>query len=399
MKEYAGKMKVAIVAYGHADNVICLSNHLSKYADVTLIFVTAGDRFTRSVFDWDITKLPFGLITDSNVISNYIGKIILSYISPNIKIYLVHTPTRKIVKDWKRENMKYIKEVAEYIKNNAYDAVHFNGFSGFQLYFHWYLRRMPKVYTIHDYLPHSGEWKRTPVILHKLYSKLNYQFIQHYHFLTERLSEFYGIQADRVHTVYCGPLEIYRVFLNKPISEEPHTILFFGRISYYKGIEYLVQAVPKIKEHIPDVKIIIAGKGDFWFKFKDREKYEIYNYHVSNKELVNLIQRASIVVTPYTDATHSAVIMTAYAFNKPVVASAVGGIPEVVDDHVTGRLVPPSNSQALANAIIELLSNSKKRKRMKQNIQKKCSEGKLAWDHIAKQTIGVYKKALKIHRS
>lgn len=61
MRESAGKMKVAILAFGHCDNVMCLSHNLSKYADVTLIFVTAGKRFTRSIFNWDISKLSFDL--------------------------------------------------------------------------------------------------------------------------------------------------------------------------------------------------------------------------------------------------------------------------------------------------------------------------------------------------
>ena len=87
--------------------------------------------------------------------------------------------------------------------------------------------------------------------------------------------------------------------------------------------------------------------------------------------------------------------MTAYAFNKPVVASAVGGIPEVVEHNVTGKLVPPREPQALADATIDLLLHDNKIKDMKKNIQKKCFKGELSWDYIAKQTIDVYRKASK----
>ena len=192
-------------------------------------------------------------------------------------------------------------------------------------------------------------------------------------------------------------IEGFLINQKKRILEKDNTLLFWGRISPYKGIEYLVSAVPIVKKHIPDLKVIIAGNGKFYFdveRIRNDDTYEIINRYVPNEELVELIQKSSLVICPYTDATQSGVIMTAYAFNKPVVASAVGGIPEVVEDGVTGRLVPPKNPQALATAIIDLLSNQQKREQMKKNIKKKCSEGRLSWDYIAKQTIEVYGKAI-----
>lgn len=398
MRVFAGKMKAAIIAFGHSDNVICLLRSLSKSIDVTLIMVTAGERFTRSLFDWDLSQLPYGLTTDVNRVREFIGEGIIDYIGPDVKVCLARTPSRKVLRDWKRKNLTYVKEIAQYVHSHSFDVVHFNGFSGFQLFFHFLLRRIPKVCTIHDYLPHSGEWKITPVVFNRLYSKLDYQFIQHYKFLANAFTEYYDIRPNKVHTVYCGPLDVYRSFMNGSRNEEPMTILFFGRISKYKGIDYLVQAAPIIKARVPDAKIIIAGKGDFNLESIDTRIFEIHNYHIPNDELVNLIQRASIVVAPYTDATHSAVIMTAFAFNKPVVASAVGGIPEVVEDGITGKLVPPRDAESLGNAIIELLLDSEKREIMRHNIAERSLNGKISWNNIAKETIGVYTKAIKSFR-
>jgi len=397
MKGFAGRMKVAIVAYGHADNVLCLSHHLSKDADISVIFITAGRHFTRSIFDWDISQLPYGLTTTYDIVQQYIDERVIRYVGPNVTIYLARTPSFKIFKDWKLQNVRYIKEVADYINNNFFDVVHFNGSSGFQSYFQFFLRKIPKVYTIHDYLPHSGDTTFSRGFintwLNRFYTQLDYEFIQHYQFLSEKFSEFYGVHSDRVHTVYCGPFEIYKIFIDEPVKEERHTVLFFGRISPYKGIEYLMRAAPLVRGHIPDAKFIIAGKGDFWFDIDNKGGYEIRNYHVSNRELVNLIQRSSVIVVPYTDATHSAVIMTAYAFNKPVIVTAVGGFTEVVQDNITGRLVPPRNPHALADAIIDILSNPTKRKIMKRNIAKESVRGKLSWNHNAQQTLKIYKIA------
>jgi len=388
-------MKVAVIAYGHSDNVVCLAKHLSKSADITLVFVTSGDRFTRSIFDWDLRLLPFGLTRDHRVVRQYIGRSIEQYLDNSINLYIARTPSRSIVRDWSRRNIRCIKEIAEFLRDNSFDVVHFNGFSGFQLHFHRYLKGMPKVYTIHDYLPHAGEWKLTPILLNRLYSKFDYQFIQHHQYLSKSFAEFYRVNSGRVHTVYCGPLEVYRSFVKNKVKEEHDTILFFGRISPYKGVEYLIRAMPEIRRRVPKAKCIIAGSGHIYIEFTNNGEYEIYNYHISNDEIVGLIQRASVVVLPYTDATHSAVLMTAYAFNKPVVASAVGGIPEVVVDNATGHLVPPKDSHALAAAIVDLLNNWRKKERMKHNIKNVCAEGNLSWSSIAANTLAVYEKAMR----
>lgn len=392
-------MKVAIVAYGHTDNVLCLAKALSKYIEVTVIFVTSGDKFTASLFDWDISRLPFGLTTDTEIVNVLVGERILEYVGGCVTICVVRTPTRKMLKDIRRENLRCIREAAEYISRGGYDIVHFNGSSGFQIYFQEYLGKVGKVYTMHDYLPHSGEAtlrrKWINILLNRYYTRFGYEFILHYRFLSREFSSYYGVRSGRVHTIYCGPLDIYKIFADEVTTEEPHTILFFGRISPYKGLKYLFAALPTIREAVPEVKLVIAGKGELPEYSVDDGKYEIYNCHIDNAQLTRLIRRSSVVVTPYTDATHSAVIMTAFAFNKPVVASSVSGIPEVIDDNITGRLVPPRDSTALAIAIEDLLLNKDKRHRIGQNIASRFAVGEFSWDHIAERTLAVYRRALR----
>ena len=86
-----------------------------------------------------------------------------------------------------------------------------------------------------------------------------------------------------------------------------------------------------------------------------------------------------------------------YAFKKPVVTTDVGSLPENVDDGITGHIVPPKDSEKLAEAIIDLLLNAKKRMDMGMNAYKKTQE-ELAWKNIATKTIEIYKKALTVHK-
>ena len=138
-----------------------------------------------------------------------------------------------------------------------------------------------------------------------------------------------------------------------------NTVLFFGRIWAYKGLEYLIRAEPLITAEIPDAKIVIAGKGEDFSRYRAMmvhpERFVVHNEFIPDDRRAELFARASVVVLPYVEATQSGVIPVAYTFSKPVVATTVGSIPEMVDDGRTGLLVPPRSEESLAEAIVSLL--------------------------------------------
>jgi len=177
-----------------------------------------------------------------------------------------------------------------------------------------------------------------------------------YQILTE-----YGVSSKIVNSVPIGEHETepFKIYEKTDLKEDGNVILFFGRIYEYKGLKYLIEAEPKISEKIPDIKIIIAGEGDDFAKYKsiikNKENFIIYNYRIPYQQGAELFQRSSIVVLPYIEGSQSGVVPTAYSFKKPVVATDVGSIPEIVDDGVTGLIVSPGDSNELANAIIKLL--------------------------------------------
>jgi glycosyltransferase involved in cell wall biosynthesis len=145
------------------------------------------------------------------------------------------------------------------------------------------------------------------------------------------------------------------------------------------------------------LNVIIAGSGRFYFdieSIRGNNTFRIINRYIPNNELADLIRQSEIVVCPYTDATQSGVVMTAYAFNKPVIASAVGGFLDAVEHDKTGLLVPPRDSEALAEAIIKLLKNPDKLKEMSNNISNLSKDSEFSWESIAEKTAAVYKMAL-----
>jgi glycosyltransferase involved in cell wall biosynthesis len=94
-------------------------------------------------------------------------------------------------------------------------------------------------------------------------------------------------------------------------------------------------------------------------------------------------------VLPYMDASQTGIIPISYSFHKPVVASAVGGIPEVVEDGSTGYLVPPGDPEALAEHCIRLLGDRGRAREMGANADRFRSEY-MSWDDIADRLIDVY---------
>ena len=134
-------------------------------------------------------------------------------------------------------------------------------------------------------------------------------------------------------------------------------LLFFGYVRPYKGLSVLLNALPLLKTS--GIQLVIAGEC-----YEDKQKYLnllrvlrledrvlFLDKYIPNEEVRIYFAAADLVVLPYRSATQSGIVQVAYAFGVPVVVSAVGGIPEIVQDGETGLLVPPDRPGQLAGAI------------------------------------------------
>lgn len=167
-------------------------------------------------------------------------------------------------------------------------------------------------------------------------------------------------------------------------------LLFFGLIREYKGVIYLLQAIPQVKECI-DIHLIIAGEFyDSPFEYYNlietlniESNVTVVNRYVPDKEVGWYFQQADLVVLPYVSATQSGIIPLAYHFLKPVIATRVGGLPDVVFPGKTGYLVSPKDSDAIVAGIKEYL-----RDREKTDFQKEIKSvlPLFSWNHL-RQTI------------
>jgi len=160
-------------------------------------------------------------------------------------------------------------------------------------------------------------------------------------------------------------LEQARSSLSLP--EDKKVILFFGFVREYKGLIYLIEALPAIRERLPDAMLLVVG--DF---HHDKEKYllrieelgvapmvEIRDGYIPDREVGKYFRAADLVALPYASATQSGIVQIAFGAGRPVVVTSVGGLPEVVEDGRTGFVVPPKNPAALADAVVRFFEEGR----------------------------------------
>jgi glycosyltransferase involved in cell wall biosynthesis len=138
-----------------------------------------------------------------------------------------------------------------------------------------------------------------------------------------------------------------------------NVVLFFGLIRPYKGLPYLIQALPLVLQRL-DCTLLVAGE---FYEGKHQcmelarsldlgSRIRFVDRFIPDEEVSLYFSAADLVVLPYLSATQSGVVPIAYAFERPVVTTRVGGLPEAVRDGETGYVVEPGDSRALAEAIL-----------------------------------------------
>ncbi len=175
-----------------------------------------------------------------------------------------------------------------------------------------------------------------------------YKLIQH---------PVYNIFGDKVSK------EEAKEFIFKEYSidvRKENVILFFGFIRRYKGLNFLIEAMLEILKKV-NLKLLVVGEF-----YEDEIKYTEQIKNLKLEESVRVVSdfvpdsnvkyffsACDVVVLPYADATQSGIIQIAYHYDKPVIATNVGGLSEVVRNNETGFIIEPKNPVAISDAVIK----------------------------------------------
>jgi glycosyltransferase involved in cell wall biosynthesis len=171
-------------------------------------------------------------------------------------------------------------------------------------------------------------------------------------------------------------------------------VLFVGRLNYYKGLEYLIEAIKEIKNNL-----VIIGEGPLGEQLKNKVqelgiKDKVFFLPLmEEKELVNFYRASTVFVLPsiFKSEAFGIVLIEAMACEKPVISTDLGtGTSFVNQDGITGFVVPPGNAKALSRAIKKILENKKIAKEFGQNGRKRA-ESEFSLKKMLERVSAVYK--------
>lgn len=203
-----------------------------------------------------------------------------------------------------------------------------------------------------------------------------------------------------------NPHPLYNVFGKALKSEQARTelniktdqplVFYFGYIRKYKGLEYLIQAYPKIHSQIGG-KLLIVGEFyhnkqyylDLIQESGVSDDIIVHDQYIPNDQVNLYFSAADILVLPYISATQSGITQIALSYDLPCVVTNVGGLPEVVHHGKTGFVVEPKDSKAISQAVIEYFTSCDKHKIAK-NISRERQ--KYSWHKMKNTLIKLYKE-------
>ena len=245
-------------------------------------------------------------------------------------------------------------------------------------------RGRPQVLTMHNVIRRERSGRRLAERMHAT--------IVH----TRQGAELLG-GGPRVHVIPHGAFEhLTRQPDERPLppelaAVEGPVVLCFGVVRPYKGVDVLVDAFRSVE----GAELWVVGRplGVSVDALDAPGSVRFVPRYVSDAELPAFFRRADLLVLPHRTVDVSGVLAAGIAFGKPMVLSDVGGFRELVEEHGAGRLVPPGDPGALAEAIGTLLADPEERERLAERARA-AAAGPYSWDSVAERTMAVYKEVL-----
>jgi len=210
----------------------------------------------------------------------------------------------------------------------------------------------------------------------------------------------YGVSPDKVDWLGTGVDHESFIPSRNTSSPDPY-VLYSGRLLERKGLPILLQAAAMVCKEERKVKFVLLGDGPMkHYLERESVKLGLQNRFVClghipfwarRQELVEFYQHAAIYVQPSFYEGLPATLLEAMACGKAVVATAVSGHLDVINNRINGLLVPPNDPQALAESLLKLLQDSTLRHTLGQAARTTIEE-KFTWDAVAQRTFRSYQK-------
>jgi L-malate glycosyltransferase len=214
-----------------------------------------------------------------------------------------------------------------------------------------------------------------------------------------------GVPADHTVTVHEG-IDVEHVAAAPPVNVHetfwlPHRAPVVGNVAAlvpHKGQRYLVDAAHLVVQEMPDVRFIILGEGEL----REHLEKQVHEYHLEKHvllpgfrtDVLGCIKGFDVFAMSSVTEGLGTSLLDAMACGRPIVATAAGGIPEIVEDGVNGLLVPPRDARALARAIVDALKNEALRRRLGAAGLARVNE-RFTVERMVAETVSVYARVAR----
>ncbi|SDY37098.1 Glycosyltransferase involved in cell wall bisynthesis [Jannaschia faecimaris] len=340
-------MKVLMIGSEPADYAIAFANGVAAHGPLTLV----------------LPRARFADLRDS--------------LDPKIDLHLMDWPRHRSL-----TNPAFLWRLTRLIRREEPDIIHL--LSNTALWLNAALpfwRPVPLLTTVHDARLHPGDRDTAtlPAWSPRLIVRQSDDIVVHGEGLRQQALEAFSLPPDRLHVLPHPAMpryaELARARGLRPRPRGKFNVLMFGRIFAYKGLDLLMQAEALIGDDVPDLSIVIAGRGDDPHDLSQMmgqsARYDIRHRFIPDAEVAQLFLDADMVVLPYREASQSGVLPVAATFGKPVVVTDVGELRATVEPNDMGLVVPPDDPGALAAAIVRMARDDALRAR--------CGEAAQEW--------------------
>jgi len=187
------------------------------------------------------------------------------------------------------------------------------------------------------------------------------------------------------------------------LDEDGPLVLFFGAIRRYKGLDVLLEAISSLRQNMPGVRLLVAGAPgrdvDVQALYADARRLGIEDgvvWHIGyvpRERVPSYFYACDVVALPHRKAYESGVLKIAQALGRPVVVTDTGGLASAVGRGRAGKIVPPQNPKALAQALEDLLSDPGLAESLAE-YGRVLAHTEFGWDSVAERTARFYREVL-----
>ena len=271
--------------------------------------------------------------------------------------------------------------------------------------------KIPIVATIHatENGRNSGIHDETQRYINDTEWMLTYEateVIVNSNYMKNELQRIFGLPFEKINVIPNGinltnfsGVERDYDFRRQYAMDNEKIILYVGRLVYEKGVQNLIDAMPKILSNYHDAKLVICGKGGMMDELKQEarnlgiENKVYFAGYCDSKKIQKMYKCADIAVFPSTYEPFGIVALEAMLAGVPTVVSDVGGLNEIVEHGVDGMKSYAGNSNSIADSVLTLLFDAKLCSAVSKNAVKKVKE-MYSWNKIAQDTHYVYEQAI-----